>query len=72
MRNGETGGGRNMELVYQQANDSLKAFSTADKEALVYNLVESLMFISDEVQEKVVECLKFVNEELGDTIQRQL
>ncbi|WP_164914373.1 catalase-related domain-containing protein [Aminipila luticellarii] len=61
-----------MELVYQQANDSLKAFSTADKEALVYNLVESLMFISDEVQEKVVECLKFVNEELGDTIQRQL
>ncbi|QHI73653.1 catalase-related domain-containing protein [Aminipila terrae] len=61
-----------MEIIYQQANDSLKSFSPTDKEALIYNLVESLMFISDEVQEKVIECLKLVNEELGSTIQKQL
>ncbi|MHC1723628.1 MAG: catalase-related domain-containing protein [Aminipila sp.] len=61
-----------MEMVYQQANESLKSFSTVDKEALIYNLVESLMFISDDVQEKVIECLKLVNDELGNTIQKQL
>ncbi len=69
---GEIEGGNIMEMVYQQANESLKSFSTADKEALIYNLVESLMFISDDVQEKVIECLKLVNEELGNTIQKQL
>lgn len=61
-----------MEMVYQQANENLKAFDTEDKEALIYNLVESLMFITEDVQKKVINCLKLVNEELGNTIERQL
>ncbi|MFV0518327.1 MAG: catalase-related domain-containing protein [Aminipila sp.] len=61
-----------MDIVFQQANESLKSFSIADKEALIYNLVESLMFVTDDVQEKVIDCLKLVNEDLGATIQKQL
>lgn len=72
MMSGEIEGGNLMEILFQQANESLKSFSSVDKEALVYNLVESLMFISDEVQEKVIDCLKLVNEELGNTIEKQL
>ncbi|QIB69486.1 hypothetical protein Ami103574_09165 [Aminipila butyrica] len=61
-----------MDLIYQQANDSLKAFSPADRDALVHNLVESLMFLDGQVQEKMVDCLKSVNLELGTAIQKQL
>lgn len=72
MMSGEIEGGSLVEILFKQANESLKSFSSADKEALVYNLVESLMFISDEVQEKVINCLKLVNDELASTIQKQL
>lgn len=61
-----------MDLVFQQANESLKAFSLEDREALIYNLVESLMFVDGAVQEKVVNYFTMINEELGNTIQKQL
>lgn len=72
MMNGEIEGGNFMEMVFQQANESFKSFNVEDKEALVHNLVESLMFVSDDVQKKVIECLKLVNEELGIEIEKQL
>ena len=46
--------------------------NSEDKEAIISNLVENLMFINDDVQEKVIECLNLVNEELGNTIQKLL
>lgn len=61
-----------MDMVFQQAGESLKTFSPAEKEALVFNMVESLMFIDEDVQEKVIACLRLVNQELGEKIQKKL
>ncbi len=61
-----------MEMVFQQANETFKSFNTEEKEALTSNLVESLMFINTDVQEKIIDYLKLINEDLGSKIERQL
>lgn len=59
-------------MVYKQANEKFLSLSISEKEAFIRNVIESLMFVNEDTQKKVVDCFKKVNEELGISIEKQL
>jgi catalase len=59
-------------VVFKQANERFLSLSIKEKEAFIRNVIESLMFVNENTQKKVVDCFKTVNEELGLSIEKQL
>jgi len=56
----------------KQAGERYTELSKKEKDHLIDNIAQSLMFVDERVQKKVVEHLKNANQEMGLSVEREL
>lgn len=59
-------------IEFRQANHVYTGMSNEEKEILVANIVESMMFVEKDVQKVVLRHFTQINEELGKKIEKRL
>lgn len=60
------------DLLFKQAEEVYKSMAAEEKKALVYNIAESIMFIDEDIQEKLLKNLETVNAEFSFNIKQRL
>jgi len=59
-------------MVFIQAGEHYRAMTEKDKSHLISNMTESLMFVDEDQQQKIIEFLKKVDDEFGESVGRGL
>ncbi len=57
---------------FSQAGDSYRSMSTREQDTLINNIIDNLMFVDDEIQQKVVSYFMKADDEFGAKITRGL
>lgn len=56
----------------KQAGDRYAKMTREEKDHLIGNIVQSMMFLDEGIQKKVVGHLKQANQEMGSRVEREL
>ncbi|MGN0711823.1 MAG: catalase-related domain-containing protein [Anaerovoracaceae bacterium] len=60
------------DILFKQAEESFKAMTAEEKQALVYNIAESIMFVNEGIQEILLENIKHVSTELSERVKQRI